>query len=52
MAWLMENWGMIVGVLFGLSETLALVPFIKSNSVFQLIYNTLKGLAGKKEIAP
>ena len=52
MAWLMDNWGMIVGVLFALSEALSVIPFFKSNGVFQLIYNTLKGLVGKKEIAP
>lgn len=47
MAWLQANWGLIVTVLFGLSEVLALVPGIKSNSVFQLIYNFLKQLQVK-----
>lgn len=37
----------IFGVLFGISEALALIPAIKSNSIFQLIYNILKKLAGK-----
>lgn len=37
----------IFGALFAVSEALALVPFLKSNSVFQFIYNTLKKLAGK-----
>lgn len=44
MAWLMENWGMIVAVLLGISEALALIPVIKSNSIFQLIYNALKSI--------
>jgi len=44
MAWLQENWAMLVAVLFGISEALALIPAVKSNSVFQLIYNTLKSL--------
>lgn len=52
MAWLLEYWPMVVSVLFGISEALAIIPFFKSNSVFQLIYNTLKGFVGKKEIAP
>jgi hypothetical protein len=38
---------MIFAVLFGISEALALIPAIKSNSLFQLIYNILKTLAGK-----
>jgi len=37
----------IFAVLFGLSEVIALIPGVKSNSVFQLIFNTLKSLAGK-----
>lgn len=47
MAWLQANWAMIVTVLFGISEVLALIPGIKSNSVFQLVYNFLKGLQVK-----
>lgn len=46
-AWLQANSGMIFGVLFGLSETLALIPSIKSNSVFQLIFNFLQSIAPK-----
>lgn len=37
----------ILVALFGLSETLAAIPQIQSNSVFQAIYNVLKKLAGK-----
>lgn len=38
---------MLFGVLFGISEALSLIPAIKSNGVFQFIFNTLKSLAGK-----
>ncbi len=38
---------MIVSVLFGVSEALALIPQIKANSVFSLIFGVLKSLAGK-----
>lgn len=33
--------------LFGVSEALALIPGVKSNSIFQLCANTLKGILGK-----
>lgn len=49
MDWIIQNWGLILGVLFGLSEALALIPGIKSNSVFQLVYNLLKSLTGPKQ---
>lgn len=49
-AWVTANWGLLVTVLFGLSETLALIPGIQANSVFQFLFNLIKGLAGK--IAP
>lgn len=42
MAWLSANWGLIVSILFGLSEVLAQIPAVKANSVFQLIVNLLK----------
>jgi hypothetical protein len=37
----------IVSFLFALSELLALVPAIKANSIFQLVANMLKKVAGK-----
>jgi hypothetical protein len=46
MSWLVANWGMIATVLWGICETLAIIPAVKSNSVFTLIYNTLKSLKG------
>lgn len=48
MAWLSANWGLVVSILFGLSETLALIPGVQANSVFQLIFGALKTIAGKK----
>lgn len=39
----------ILGALLGLSELLALIPGIKSNSIFLLIVNLLKKAAGKKD---
>lgn len=39
---------LVLGVAFGVSEALALIPVVKSNSVFQLIYNVLGTLTGKK----
>lgn len=38
---------LVFGVAFGVSEALALIPAVKSNSIFQLVFNLLKGLAGK-----
>jgi hypothetical protein len=45
-AWMAANWALIVSVLFGLSEVLAMIPGIKANSVFQLIVSVLKSLGG------
>lgn len=44
LAWLQGNLTMILMVLLGISESLALIPVVKSNSVFQLIYNFLKSI--------
>lgn len=43
----MENYVIILGALFAVSEALALIPQVKSNSVFQLITSVLKKLAAK-----
>lgn len=43
----------ILGILFGISELLSLVPSIKANGIFQLIYRFLKFLvpsSKKKEV--
>ncbi len=39
--WVVANYGLVLGVLLGISEALALIPGIKSNSIFTLIYNFL-----------
>lgn len=52
MAWIMANWGMIASVLFGVSEALALVPGIESNSIFQLIFNGLKAIVSPQPPPP
>lgn len=41
-----ENWGLIVSALFAVSELLSLIPSVKANGVFQLIFGWLK--ANKK----
>lgn len=50
-AWFQANSAMVLGILLALSEALALIPGIKSNSVFQLVFNFLKSLV-KKSPAP
>jgi hypothetical protein len=37
----------ILGLLLALSEVLALIPSVKSNSIFTLIYNLVKKVSGK-----
>lgn len=48
MAFLNENLVMILSVLLALSEALALIPSVKSNSIFQLVWNALKAIVPKK----
>jgi hypothetical protein len=43
----MNNLALILAVLLGISEALAMIPAIQANSIFQLILNILKKLAGK-----
>jgi hypothetical protein len=47
MEFLNENKVVLLAFLFSLSEVLALIPSIKSNSVFQLVYNGMKKLKPK-----
>lgn len=39
----------ILGALLAISEVLALIPSIKSNSIFTLVVNLFKGLLGEKK---
>jgi hypothetical protein len=52
MEWIMANYVMVVTVLFALSEALALIPGVKANSVFQLVYNLFAGMLGKPKLPP
>lgn len=38
----------IVSLLFAVSEALALIPSVRANSVFQLVYNLLAKMIKKK----
>jgi hypothetical protein len=42
-----KNMTILFGVLFGISELLALIPSVQSNSIFELAFNALKTLAGQ-----
>ncbi len=43
-----NNIAIVFAVLFAASEALSLIPAIRANSIFQMIWNLLKVLAGKK----
>ena len=47
MAWLSAHLTLVFGVLFGISESLAMIPAVQANSVFELVLGLLKTLAGK-----
>ena len=51
MQWLTANSALVFGVLFGVSEALALIPALKSNSVFELVVSVLAKLSGKSPSA-
>lgn len=42
-----NNIVLILAVALGISEALALIPQVQANSIFQLVLNILKKLAGK-----
>jgi|688.fasta_scaffold02549_10 hypothetical protein len=39
---------LVLAVLGGISEALSLIPSVKANGVFQLVYNALQALKPKK----
>ncbi len=45
----MVTLGIIVGALLAISEALALIPSVKANSIFQMLWNVLKIMAGAKK---
>jgi len=42
MEFIQANWGTITVALLAVSEALSLIPAVKSNGIFQLVYNFLK----------
>lgn len=45
---MVENLSLVLAILLGISESLSLIPQIKSNGIFQLVLNLLKKLSPKK----
>lgn len=45
---IIANKAIFLGVALAISEALALIPALKSNSIFQLIVGLVKKLAGSK----
>lgn len=41
MEWIMQNYVLLIMVLFAMSEALAMIPAVKANSVFQLFFGIL-----------
>jgi hypothetical protein len=41
-----QTWIIILAALWGVSEALSLIPAVKSNGVFQVIFNVLQRLYG------
>jgi len=41
---------LVLAALFAISELLSLIPSVKSNGVFQLLYNLLRTASGKGRI--
>lgn len=46
--WFVAHQALVYGVLFGVSEALAVIPGIQANSIFQVVYNFLKGKQAPK----
>lgn len=47
MQFIQENWVAIVAVLGSISEGLSLIPGVKSNGIFQLVYGLIKSVSKK-----
>jgi len=45
---LKDNWGLIATILLAISELLAVIPFVKANSIAQAVLNLVKGLLAPK----
>lgn len=44
----LTTFGIIVAALLAVSEALSLIPGVQANGVFQMCWNVIKILAGKK----
>jgi len=49
---LMEHLPLILAVLLGISESLALIPALKGNGILDGVIKALKALGGKKDASP
>lgn len=47
----MENLPLILAVLLGLSESLALIPALKANGILDGVIKALKALGAKKDVS-
>lgn len=47
LSFVQNNSVIILGALLAVSEVLALIPSIKSNSIFEMLVNLLKAASGK-----
>jgi len=47
MSFIVEHWAQIATCLLVVSETIALIPALKSNSIMEAIINVLKNVGGK-----
>lgn len=52
MQFLQDHLSLILGVALGISESLALIPSLQSNSILTFIVNALKSLEGKSGSTP
>lgn len=52
MQFIVEHQSVILFALLSFSELLALIPSVKANSIFQLVYNGLKSIAAKADQKP
>lgn len=49
---LMENLPLILSVLLGVSEALALIPQLKANGILDGVIKALKAMGAKKDVSP
>ena len=47
MQFIQENWIAFVAILGSISEGLSLIPGVKSNGIFQLVYGLIKSVSKK-----